>query len=79
MDQTVDQSEKRTSICIWNRYMPIMPGEMVVLTALQIPNGEHISHVVLLLSPHNFLVCKDPLCGRSDVQGEVTQLGHIPA
>jgi len=65
------------SICIWNRYRPIVPGEIVVLTMLKIcDRGAHISHVVLLLSPHSFLVRKDPLCGRSDVQGEITQLGH---
>jgi len=76
-DQTVDHSEERIFICIWNKHKPVMPGEMVVLTTLKIPNGgAYISQVILLLSLHSFLVCKDPLCGRNDVQEEVTQLDH---
>ena len=41
------------SICIWNKYGPIVPGEMVVLTMLKISDGgPHVGHVVLLLSLH---------------------------
>jgi len=49
-----------------------VPGEIVVLTTLKIlDGGAHISYVVLLLSPHRFLVHKDPLFGRSDMQREL--------